>query len=164
MTEPDPLLEKNLEDLEEVLTYVRQHYESGSPATFDAFCYTAIKVATDFKGLVPAEVSAEDRARWLADEINEETTTRPSPLGMIPTSYPPASRRQGHQGNTEVALVIDEAGVPVRPLLRASCGVPGFDVEVMETSRFWSFTPATTEGQPVVGTYVLSARFHLGGG
>jgi TonB family protein len=88
----------------------------------------------------------------------------PAPAHMVPISYPGGARRRGIEGTTEVVLVIDEIGVPVTPVLRQSCGVPGFDVAVMEAAGQWHFEPASFNGQPVTGTYVLTATFHLGGG
>ncbi len=86
----------------------------------------------------------------------------PSPLGMAPIAYPGRIRQQAIEGTTEVAVVVDESGFPALPVLRTSCGVPGFDLAVMEAARQWSFSPATQDGRPVRGTYVLQARLHLG--
>jgi TonB family protein len=86
----------------------------------------------------------------------------PTPIGMSPVSYPGRIREQAIEGATEVVVVVDESGAPVKPLLRTSCGVPGFDVAVMEAARQWSFSPATQGGTPVKGSYALQARFHLG--
>lgn len=91
-----------------------------------------------------------------------EDYTPPSPVGMVPIAYPGQIRRQGIEGTTEVVLVVDEAGMPQWPLLRSSCGVPGFDVAVMEAARQWTFSPATRAGRPVRGSYELRATFELG--
>lgn len=97
-----------------------------------------------------------------APEGTGEGYAPPEPIGMVPIAYPGQVRRQGIEGTTEVVLVVNEAGVPTVPLLRSSCGVPGFDVAVMEAARQWTFSPATHDGRPVEGSYALRATFELG--
>jgi TonB family protein len=101
-----------------------------------------------------------------ADEVapggNGAGYSPPTPVGMSPISYPGRIRQQAIEGTTEVVVVVDELGNPLKPLLRTSCGVPGFDTAVMEAARQWSFSPATQGGAPVRGSYALQARFHLG--
>jgi TonB family protein len=110
-------------------------------------------------------ISDQERQEILQQAAElEEGLSLPTPVGMAPIGYPGGARRQRIEGTTEVVVVIDQNGVPIKPVLRRSCGVPGFDVAVMETARLWTFTPAYRAGQAVVGTYVLSARFSLGSG
>jgi|GEM_PF-3379255 len=98
----------------------------------------------------------------VAPEEAGEGYVPPEPVGMVPIAYPGQIRRQGIEGTTEVLVVVDEAGLPAVPVLRSSCGVPGFDVAVMEAARQWTFSPATRGGRPVRGSYALRATFELG--
>lgn len=113
--------------------------------------------------LSPFLFAEGEREEWLRrSTLDVEGLRPPTPTAMAPIGYPGGARKQGIEGTTEVVVVIDETGLPVKPVLRASCGVPGFDVAVMEATRQWIFTPAYQDGVAVTGTYVLSARFHLG--
>ena len=85
---------------------------------------------------------------------------REQPLETFFGGWTRSVLRQVHP--SEVVLVVDEAGMPQWPLLRSSCGVPGFDVAVMEAARQWTFSPATRAGRPVMGSYELRATFELG--
>lgn len=91
--------------------------------------------------------------------VHDFTADPPKVLHAERPSYPNLARKAGIQGPVLLAMVIDEAGVPVQVDLLS--GHPAFHSEAERAARMWRFEPARASGRPVPARFRLTLVFRL---
>lgn len=84
----------------------------------------------------------------------------PSVLSKVDPEYSEEARKAKWQGVVEVALVIDEHGLPQQMKVTHSLGL-GLDQKAMEAVAKWRFKPGMKDGKPVPVIATIQVNFRL---
>lgn len=78
-----------------------------------------------------------------------------------PPRYPPAARRNGHEGRVMLKVLVNPAGAPARVEIDQSSGSPLLDGAALDAVRGWRFVPARRGAQNVEGWVRVPLVFRL---
>jgi hypothetical protein len=81
----------------------------------------------------------------------------PKPVQLQPLPTMASSLAPELLAPARVLLRVSAEGVPEAPVLLQSSGDVSFDWALMESLRGWVFAPASQEGRPVTGYYLVTA-------
>lgn len=78
-----------------------------------------------------------------------------------PPRYPPAARRNGHEGRVMLKVLVNPDGAPARVEIDQSSGSPLLDGAALDAVRGWRFVPARRGAQNVEGWVRVPLVFRL---
>lgn len=78
-----------------------------------------------------------------------------------PPRYPPAARRNGHEGRVMLKVLVNPDGAPARVEVDQSSGSPLLDGAALDAVRGWRFVPARRGAQNVEGWVRVPLVFRL---
>jgi len=107
--------------------------------------------------------AAVTSTRPTATAAPSPAVTPARPLRRTPPRFPPEARRDGRTGVVVVQLRVDESGAVVDARVVQSDPPGVFDAAALESARGWSFSPATSDGQPIASWVRQTIRFTLEG-
>lgn len=85
----------------------------------------------------------------------------PKPLKQPEPRFTEFARHFGIQGNTAIALVVDENGEPQDLSIVKPLGA-GLDEAAIEAVQRWRFEPSRKDGKPVKVRIIVETSYHLG--
>lgn len=83
------------------------------------------------------------------------------PKSAIKPEYPPASRRDGEQGDVKLEIEVDERGLPSSARVVSSSGWQRLDEAALKAVRKARFIPAKSEGGNVPSKAVITLSFRI---
>jgi len=109
----------------------------------------------------------ESLGAWLAGLEREQVVDRytslpgsyaaPRPVQLQPLPATPSSLDPEELSPARVLLLVSELGPPEAPVLLQPSGDVSFDLALMESLRSWVFSPASQDGRPTKGFYLITA-------
>ena len=84
----------------------------------------------------------------------------PTVVSMVNPEFTEAARKKGISGNVQVALIVDEKGVPKDIRVVHGLGL-GLDEKAVEAVRGYRFKPATKDGVPVPVKIFVNVNFQI---